>query len=244
MTMHNFVCLKWGEKYPAENVNRLYRMIQKNTTKPFTLYCLTENSSGIDSNIAILPLSELGLSGWWYKLLLFKEDFYGLQGDVLFLDLDVVITAGLDHFFEFKPGEFVIAKDIATGGYNSSVFRIKIGSHHYLWDDFEGMTKALMSQYYGDQDWVTDKAVGVLTWPEQWVVSFKKQCDARAKRSYGILGRYLRKVGAYQVSGKARVPEEARIIQFHGKPDPDDVVDGPYDMYKSAPWIRKFWGED
>ena len=30
-----------------------------------------------------------------------------LKGDVLFLDLDLVITGNLDRFFDFKPGKFL-----------------------------------------------------------------------------------------------------------------------------------------
>ena len=70
------ICLKWGTKYPAEYVNRLYRMVNKHLTIPFEFYCLTENTEGLYSEINILDLIlEEGLKGWWYKLQLFKKRF-------------------------------------------------------------------------------------------------------------------------------------------------------------------------
>jgi len=51
----------------------------------------------------------------------------------------------------------------------------------------------------------------------------------------------LRRLGWMKVEGEAVLPEGARVVQFHGKPDPEDVMDGSYDIYKAAPWIKKYW---
>jgi hypothetical protein len=87
----NVVCLKWGDRYPAEYVNRLYRMVNRHLSKPFKFYCLTESKEGLLPAIHQLPLETSDLIGWWYKLSLFKKDFYGLEGDILYFDLDLVI---------------------------------------------------------------------------------------------------------------------------------------------------------
>jgi hypothetical protein len=158
------------------------------------------------------------------------------------MDLDVVIVGGLDDFFSYKPGSFLIAEDLQTRGYNSSVFRFNIGSQPQVWDEFLENSAQVMNDYYGDQNWITEKVGDAGLWPEQWVVSFKKQCRARIKNSYGIIGKWLRKIGVMTVTGEAIIPEGARVIQFHGKPDPDDVMDGPYDIYRKAPWIKEYRG--
>ena len=100
---YQFICVKWGNKYPADYVNRLYNMIKRQISSPFTLYCLTDDSEGMYPEIHPLPIIDSSLSGWWHKLSLFQEDFYGLKGDILYTDLDVVIVGELDEFFTYLP---------------------------------------------------------------------------------------------------------------------------------------------
>ena len=57
----NIICMKWGKKFPASYVNRLYGMISRNITLPFQLVCFTENSDGIRKEVLIKPLPELDL---------------------------------------------------------------------------------------------------------------------------------------------------------------------------------------
>lgn len=236
-----FICLKWGQKYSSDYVNRLYRMIRRQMTSEFTLYCLTDDCSGIYPEISILPIVDQSLTGWWHKLSLFQTDFHGLSGDLLFTDLDVVIVGRLEEFFRCQPGRFLITRDKRTGAYNSSVFRFRVGSQCQIWDSFQEHSELVLKEYYGDQDWITKTVKDAVLWPEGWVVSFKRECHARIPHSYGHIGALMRRYGLMNVTGEAVIPEGARIIQFHGKPDPDDVVDGPYDIYRSAPWIRNYW---
>lgn len=240
----NIVCLKWGTKYPSEYVNRLYRMVNNNLTIPFKFYCLTENTEGINTNINIIPLEiEPGLKGWWYKLQLFKADFYGLQGQIMFMDLDVVIVNNMDELFTYEPDKFAIIKDLKPGLiYNSSVFRFKLGSQTHVWEQFLNDKYTIMERMHGDQDWISEVVSNAVLWPKDWVVSFKKECDARNKHSFGRLGVLLRKFGLTKPKGEAKHPDQSKIVYFHGKPDPDDVADNSYDMWKQAPWIRDHWG--
>ena len=47
------VCLKWGDKFNHEHVNRLYKMVKKNFYNDFTFVCYTENSHKIDKRIDV-----------------------------------------------------------------------------------------------------------------------------------------------------------------------------------------------
>jgi hypothetical protein len=216
-------------------------MIQRFTNQPFKLHCITENPDGLYPEIEILPLKDVGLQGWWYKLSLFQSDLYGLSGDIIFLDLDVVITADLSPLFEYKAGEFSIIRDLGTKGYNSSVFRLEVGSKAYVWDNFLAQKDEIVSRLHGDQDWITEQIKDATLWPDDWVVSYKKQCNARIKPSHGKIGKFLRSKGLMLPKDYATLPENAKIVQFHGKPDPEDVIDKPYGLYKSAPWIKDYW---
>jgi hypothetical protein len=243
----NVVCLKWGTKYPAEYVNRLYRMVKTHLTLPFRFVCLTDSSDGIDAGIEVKPLLiDPDLKGWWYKLQLFKPELYDLSGSTIFLDLDVVIVSNIDDLFTYNAQQFCIIKDLQAGKiYNSSVFRFDVGAHTDIWQGFEADKKNIMARMHGDQDWISETVSNAVTWPKEWVVSYKKQCNSRAKHSLGLLGQFLRKRGFLITKGEAEIPHGAKVVYFHGKPDPDDVVDAPYDMWKKAPWIKAAWqGEE
>ena len=43
----NIVCMKWGDRYGPEWVNRLYGMVARNTTWAFRFVCFTDNAAGI-----------------------------------------------------------------------------------------------------------------------------------------------------------------------------------------------------
>jgi hypothetical protein len=181
------------------------------------------------------------LNGWWHKLSVFEKNLHGLSGDLLFIDLDIVITDNLDALFTYKAGEFVIIRDIVTKGYNSSVFRFTVGSQSHVWDSFQGDAENITARLHGDQDWITECIKDAVIWPDNWVVSFKKQCNSRMNRTHGRLGEWLRTKGFMKPTGFAELPKGTKIVQFHGKPDPEDVKDSSYGIYKEAPWINDYW---
>ena len=39
----NIVCMKWGNAYGADYVNRLYNMVKRNMTRPFRFICFTDH---------------------------------------------------------------------------------------------------------------------------------------------------------------------------------------------------------
>lgn len=41
------LCVKWGTRYPASYVNKLYAGIKRNTSWEFDFYCFTEDPSGL-----------------------------------------------------------------------------------------------------------------------------------------------------------------------------------------------------
>ena len=108
--------MKWGSKYSYEYVNRLYKAIKKHTKRATQLYCFTDNTSNIDKDIICKPLPKISLPETisytpWRKISLWQYPLYGLKGDVLFLDLDLVITGNLDCFFDFKPGLYCVIEN-------------------------------------------------------------------------------------------------------------------------------------
>lgn len=239
--MIHVVCLKWGDKYSVEYVNRLYSMVARHLQQPFRFYCMTENTTGICAEVNTLPLPDLGLQGWWYKLYLFNKDFFGLTGRVLFLDLDVVITGSIDSLLAYSPDQFCIAPDEKPVNYNSSVMSFELGSMPYVWESFWHQKEKIMQIMHGDQDWIQHICLNARIFPKPFVVSFKYDCNSRAKFGGGMLGCWLRKKGLLIPTKYAVLPEGALIVLFHGKPDPEDVMNKHYDKYRYAPWVKEYW---
>ena len=49
--MNHVVCVKWGNKYVSQYANILYNMVKRHTTVPFEFHCITDNATGLDTNI-------------------------------------------------------------------------------------------------------------------------------------------------------------------------------------------------
>ena len=83
------ICMKWGDKYGPEYVNRLYNMVSRHLNLDFQMVCLTDDSTGIDPAIACYPIPDMDLPAGpergWKKLTTFKPELYGLKGVALFL---------------------------------------------------------------------------------------------------------------------------------------------------------------
>lgn len=243
----NIICLKWGDKYSPDYVNKLYYMVKKSLQRPFKFYCITENSAGLLQNVNILPLYDDSLTGWWHKLSIYRADFYGLSGTTLFLDLDIVITRSIDDLFDYKPRKTCSIADKGGSKWNvinSSVVRFEIGALNYVWEGFQYNHDWIMQNMHGDQDWLGLVVPSVELFPESWVISYKKQCRAKGWPFLGHFGEWLMKREYLKPTGEAVLPEEAKIVIFHGKPDPVDVMHAPYKQWKKATWIKQYWNQE
>ena len=155
------VCLKWGEKFTHEHVNRLYKMVKKNFYDDFTFICYTENSNKIDKRIKIRHLNmNYDLEKWWWKLTLFEKP---ANKPTMFLDLDIVIQNNITYYKDYcKDNEICTvkaywkphARDLPPipPGYNmdlnSSVIVWK-GDLTQVWKEFYDQADYFMCKYQG-----------------------------------------------------------------------------------------------
>jgi hypothetical protein len=95
--MVNFICIKWGDKYSSEWVNRLYRMVSANFKNDFEFICLTDDTKGIAPLIETEELPDYDLETWWWKLTLFEEKTDDIN---IFIDLDVAIQNDITHWLD------------------------------------------------------------------------------------------------------------------------------------------------
>ena len=96
-------CVKFGTKYGADYVNKLYNGVVRNLKSVnFTFFCLTEDPSGLDEGVKTIPL-DTSLSGWWAKAHIFKAGTeYGIEGRVMYIDLDMIITGSLENMAKYN----------------------------------------------------------------------------------------------------------------------------------------------
>ncbi len=238
----NIICMKWGNKYGANYVNRLYAMIDRHITLPFQLTCFTDDANGICTEVRVCALPPLDLppgtpERGWNKLTTLQENLGGLEGEALFLDLDVVIVANIDEFFTY-PAQFAIIRDAKLGKRligNSSVYRFKIGRYADVLRHFRTHFARIQQTYRNEQAYLSaeiHKRGELSFWPESWCPSFKYHCMSAWPLAY------------WQ---NASIPTAAKIIIFHGHPEPHEAIAGIthkwYRPVRPTAWVAEYWRE-
>lgn len=247
----NIICIKWGKRYSATYVNKLYAGVTKHLNRPFIFHCCTDDPSEVHSGVRIIPFPENpGIKSRWphvlVKLMTTQDGFGGLSGPTLFLDLDVVITGNIDCLFDYKIGENCIIHNwtnwrkrllgnVPDVG-NSSVFRFEAGpKSDYIYQTFlKEMSRAEDTSIFNtEQAFLTYAMKQVNWWPDAWVKSYKWNC---------------RPVYPLNLLKTPKLPDDCRILVFHGKPDPDEAIQGfkgkrPHHQMLAAEWILEHWNE-
>lgn len=241
------ICMRWGDRYGREYVNRLYAMVRQRVTGPLRFVCLTDQPEGLRPEVECHPCPEIDLPlpyrlYGWRKVSLFAppDRLFGLAGDWLYLDLDVVVTGPLDDFFTHaRERSFVVMQNWRQRGQgigNTSVYRFRVGADAYLLVTLLKEQERILRQYPNSQTYISRTVRELAFWPDDWCLLFKVHC-----------------VPAWPVRfWRAPVlPPSARVVAFPGSPDPHEAAVGrwptrrPLDrLYKHirpAPWIGRAW---
>jgi hypothetical protein len=235
-------CIKWGTKYPSHYVNRLRRMVERNLAHPHRFVCLTEHATGLDQDIETMALPG-GLTGYWNKLSLFRNDLFEPGATLLYFDLDLVIVGPIDFLLD-DPGGLCVIRDWETvsGAFNSSVMRFEAGAFSYVHERFRGQAETIVASgnYIGDQDWIAEQVPDAKSFTAGKIVSYKVDLPAHVWLRARKLRLPLRWLKAPRFMTVA-LPPTAAIVVFHGKPDPEDVMDSSYGPWKRAPFVKEHW---
>jgi hypothetical protein len=248
----NAICVKWGSKYPAAEVNRLFRAVSRNVSGALRFFCLTDDPAGIDPEVETLPLQMDSLQsaiasaqtrlqrsgGALRKIAAFNPTLVpDLAGPLLCLDLDIIITGSLDDLFDYRPGQICMpapfrkAAHIPTLG-EGSVIRFDPALHGFLYSDMLSQTDAMLEHSRGSEQRYTSftaQRYGQLAnYPDGWVVGFQRHCRPRKP-----LNLFL----------PPRLPAAARVVCFPSDPKAEAAVAGYRKGINStlpAPWISDF----
>ena len=226
MAINHVICVKWGNKYIPKYANTLKNMVNRHTTVPYQFHCLTDDPSGLDSDINVIKLpKDPWIKTWWSKLWMFSPDL-PLKGNILFFDLDVVIFKNIDDLFKHNPGKFNIIRDFNRCRVpdwkqsNSSCMRWEAGTMDYLYNNFVTNYQRIMQQNWGDQDWIMKEAKADINWwPDEWIRSYKWEMIGLKDT------KLLTKDGRSYFRKPVDINPGNCVAVFHGKPNPMECAD-------------------
>ena len=189
------------QAYLPKHARRLHEMVAKHLKQPFRFVCLTNIAS---VHLPFFDTQPIGHDwpGWWSKISLFQPGRF--EGRVLYLDLDVTVVGSLDDLADF-PESFIAIQDYAHPiRINSSVMVWDAGVADHVYLKFLEAVETFgasspMEKMHGDQNWI-HAHIHAARFPKRWCPSYKAH-----------------------VLPAGEVPEDARVVVFHGLPKPWDL---------------------
>lgn len=171
----NIICVKWGDRYSAAFVNRLYKMVAENTTLDFEFYCYTEDPSGVDDHINIIPMPDDDLEGFWPKLRMFEKGFGDLRGKCVYFDLDVVIHNNIDDILNTPAEGLTLVKgfwkETSDVDINSSVILWEADTLNHVWEYFWEDPDLYIVKHQGVDKFIKFEGFSYNHFPRGWIYS-------------------------------------------------------------------------
>jgi hypothetical protein len=241
----DIVCWKWKppvrgyrSQFGSETVNVLRRMVARNLRLPHRFSCITDDATGIDPEVRVIPLwntyadipSPAGPHNpsCYRRLRMFSAEARELIGErIVSMDLDTVITGDLTPLFD-RDDDFVIwggqsvqpRLRVPFCWYNGSLMMLRAGARTQVWDKFDPRSSPQIAHRANargsDQGWIAfclgDKEK---IWTDRdGVFSYRN----------------------HVAPARGALPKGARVIAFHGRNDPWHA-----DVQRAAPWIKEYY---
>lgn len=221
---HTVLCVKFGQKYGRDYVERLRNMVGRNLTIPYEFVCLSDDPVPMENTRTIYQPSSGYQKLWWHKVHMFDPKVE-LSGRILYFDLDVVIHDNIDKLFTYYENQFVGIRDFnrkfhSSWKYlNSSVMSWTHGTQTHIYTEFKKDTISAM-RLHGDQDWIWRLSKDKISfWPDKWIQSYKWEIRSREE----LVDRTGRKGFKHQSN---KYPDkDCSVTIFHGDPKPQDITD-------------------
>jgi hypothetical protein len=219
------LCVRFGNKYGREYVERLRNMVARHLTVPYDFACLTDDSHPIPGVRTIFQSNANYARGWWHKVHMFDPSL-SLSGRILYFDLDVVIHSNINKLVSYHPQNFIGIHDFnrkffASWNYlNSSVLAWNHGSQSHIYQQFK-KDPGTAQRMQGDQDWIWKLCKDrIKFWPKEWIMSYKWEIRSRDELIVAQSRRQFK-----TVRDDIQPPLDCSIAVFHGEPNPQDVQD-------------------
>jgi len=216
---------KTGGDFDSAYVERLARGVHANLNADHKFICLTDATKELSTCVgvdAVVPL-QYDWPGWWAKM-----ELFALPGSVLCFDLDTVLVDTIDDlgtWIQQPRDSLLMLRDFYRGGYASGILGwngnlkwvleafIERCTDHTAWRIHSNALSKVSdggSQFRGDQEWLR--------------FFLSKQNRITVTLAQDIMsGIYSYKV---HVRTPGSIPENSRVICFHGRPRPHELEDG------------------
>jgi hypothetical protein len=251
------VCALWLDAFAASYVHVLKNAVSSTLKRKHRFICVSDNPEYLGGDIETVRLPDMGIplvhkkTGGWPKLAIFKPGLLPPDEPTLYLDLDVLLLADLDAYFdqiEADPQVFNALREwnptlwelLPTSlrpdrGVQGSVLGFYPKEQAYIYEIFMNGREEHYKVYRNEQRFLTAAARRRQYWPFPWTASFKWHCLKYCPLNY--------------VFPEIRKPRNAKIVAFHGNPRPIDVVPkGHYRWgtsrkfgYGTVDWVRDYW---
>ena len=197
--------LKSGGDYKWDYVERLYKGVKENLSydHDFRFVCFTDNcSTGVNRNIQQQRHLFPSLESYWSKL-----EVFGLKGQVIYFDLDVIITRSIDElarmilYSKRSDKVFYMMKAFnKRRAFNSSIMAWN-GDFSYLLSELK--PDHLICYRKWDQRYISETLEG----KDVSILSVDNYLNIKSYRHHCIDG----------------IPEGTDVVVFHGLPRPREV---------------------
>jgi hypothetical protein len=216
--MITVICSKWGSAFGPEYVNRLAIAVQKHLHIPHAFVCFTDNKDGVDTTCEpIEPLWEGKNAEHLFQMQGSSGISCGYPNLYMFrrdfpirgriLYLDLdVLVTGDLGPLVTRAESFMAIHDWWSNDWNGSVMLFTGGFRPALWDDFPPPRKL-----GNGQEWLSMKIKHGTAWPDAWVRSYK-------------------------IHGTQSVPDDCRVLVFHGHPK--------MEHFPPEHWVSRKWKEN
>lgn len=221
-------CLIHDTLYDWIYVEKLYNSLCRNLSPEVRMHVYTESNRPVPDHMIHHKLEEWpGIRGpkksWWYKVQIFNASFF--PGDILYFDLDTVITGNIDWIWQINPMRFNAARDFKylfrnkSGTINSSVMWFNVEKYKYVYQNFDPATLVeKRMRFYGDQDYIHSQIppldLNYLDYTK--IKSYKWEV---AEGGYNFSTRKSRQPGT-----PSNI-DNISVLVFHGNPKPAKVSD-------------------
>lgn len=224
-TLVTILCVRFGNKYGRDYVERLRNMVARHMTIPYEFACLTDDQHPIEGVRTIYQPNSNYAKGWWHKVHMF-DPALPISGRILYFDLDIVIHNNIDKLATWHRSEFLGIHDFNRAFYanwmnlNSSALAWNHGEQQHIWNQFKkSPTEAL--RLHGDQDWIWKTSKDrIKFWPKEWIQSYKWEIRKREELTV-INGKRQFK----DVKNDIAIHPDCCVAVFHGDPNPCAVQD-------------------
>lgn len=214
MKKTTIICvLKLGGDFTSIYVRKLQNAVKRHLNMPYEFICLTDDTT-IDF-CKTIPLKH-SWKGWWSKVELFRAGLSDMDR-VMYFDLDTIILNNIDILTE-QDYDFIALQPFnpkkRSNSYlmNSSIMSWRNhGAFDFLYDQFNKGRDT--ERFRGDQDYIGAQLIK----------------EGKKFNHWQLL---INGIYSYKRNCKKEVPEETKIVCFHGRPRLPKV---------NIKWVKENW---